>query len=106
MGALRTMIRSRRWLALWLIAVALAVKAFVPQGYMIAPGKTLTVTLCSAADGATMAMTLPMKANPGEGHSNKPQDGGCAYASLGHAALGGADPVLLLVLAAFLLALG
>ena len=55
MGAWRVFLREHRWLALWLIAAALAVKALVPQGYMLADtgGKTLTVAICDGSGPAT-----------------------------------------------------
>jgi hypothetical protein len=105
-ASLRALTRSRPRLALWLIALALAVKALVPAGYMIAADKplTLTLTVCSAQMGETMTVTLPMKA----GHSDKAMasDGGCAFSSLGHATAPGTDPLLLVAAIAFVLALG
>jgi hypothetical protein len=108
MGAWRVFLKEHRWLALWLIAAALAVKALVPAGYMLAEtgGKTLTMAICDGNGPATMTIDIPMDPD----HAKKPdsarQDGGCAYSGLGHAMLGGADPVLLLAALAFLLALG
>lgn len=94
-------------LALWLIAAALLVKALVPQGYMVVPGKTLTLAICSGTGPAEMTVTLPVA--PGKGDpaaDRKGQDQGCAFSALGHAAAPGADPVLLLAAIAFVLALG
>lgn len=105
MGAWRIFLKQHRWLALWLIAAALAVKALVPAGYMLADtgGKTLTMAICDGNGPATMTVEVPM--DPG----HKAPDSGkqdCAYSGLAHAALGGADPALLLAAIAFLLALG
>lgn len=105
MGAWRVFLKEHRWLALWLIAAALAVKALVPAGYMLAEtaGKTLTMAICDGSGPATMTVDVPM--DPG----HKAPDSGkqdCAYSGLGHATLGGADPVLLLAALVFLLALG
>jgi hypothetical protein len=47
MTGLRAWTKSHRALALWLLAMALVVKALVPQGYMVVPGKRLTVALCT-----------------------------------------------------------
>ncbi|WP_137863778.1 MULTISPECIES: DUF2946 family protein [unclassified Sphingomonas] len=108
MGAWRVFLREHRWLALWLIAAALAVKALVPQGYMLADtgGKTLTVAICDGSGPATMAITLPMDPDHAKAPDSAKQDGGCAYSSLSHAITSGTDPVLLLAAIAFLLALG
>lgn len=107
MGAWRTFLKQHRWLALWLIAAALAVKALVPAGYMLAESgqKTLTMAICDGNGPATMTIDVPM--DPGhKAPDAQKQDGGCAYAGLGHAMVGGADPLLLLAAFAFLLALG
>lgn len=108
MGAWRVFLKQHRWLALWLIAAALAVKALVPAGYMLADtgGKTLTMAICDGNGPATMTIDIPMDPDHAKPGSSGKQDGGCAYAGLGHAMLGGADPVLLLAAIAFLLALG
>lgn len=108
MGAWRAFLRDHRWLALWLIAAALAVKALVPAGYMLADtgGKTLTMAICDGSGPATMTIAIPMDPDHAKPGDNGKQDGGCAWSGLGHAMLGGADPVLLLAAIAFLLALG
>jgi hypothetical protein len=107
MTGLRSWTKSHRALALWLIVIALAVKAFVPQGYMIMPGKTLTVALCSGMGPAEMTITLPMDASKGDQHpERKAQDQVCSFSVLGHAAAPAIDAVLLLAAIAFVLALG
>jgi len=108
MGAWRVFLKEHRRLALWLIAMALAMKALVPQGYMLGDtgGKTLTVAICDGSGPATMTIELPMAPDHAKAPDGAKQDGGCAYSSLGHAMAGGADPVLLLAAIAFLLALG
>jgi len=108
MGAWRALLKQHRWLALWLIAAALAVKAFVPAGYMLAEtgGKTLTVAICDGNGPAMMTIDVPMDPDHAKAPDGSKQDGGCAYSGLAHAMIGGADPVLLLAAIAFLLALG
>lgn len=108
MGAWRVFLKEHRRLALWLIAMALAMKALVPQGYMLADagGKTLTVAICDGSGPATMTIDVPMDPDHAKAPGGAKQDGGCAYSSLGHAMTGGTDPVLLLAAIAFLLALG
>jgi hypothetical protein len=108
MGAWRVFLKEHRWLALWLIAAALAVKALVPAGYMLADSgsKTLTMAICDGNGPATMTIDVPLDPDHAKAPDSGKQDGGCAYAGLGHAMIGGADPVLLLAAIAFLLALG
>ena len=94
-----------------LVAIALAVKALVPAGYMISPagGRFLTVTICADASGTPkqMRIAIPDKNQTGGDHSeaaDKSQP--CAFSGLGHAALGGADPILLAAALAFILLIG
>jgi len=106
MGAWRVFLKEHRWLALWLIAAALAVKALVPAGYMLGNtgSKTLTMVICDGNGPATMTIDIPMDPDHAKAPDSGKQD--CAYAGLGHAMIGGTDPVLLLAAIAFLLALG
>jgi len=106
MGAWRVFLNEHRWLALWLIAAALAVKALVPAGYMLGNtgSKTLTMVICDGSGPATMTIDIPMDPDHAKAPDSGKQD--CAYAGLGHAMIGGTDPVLLLAAIAFLLALG
>ncbi|MEP9359704.1 DUF2946 family protein [Sphingomonas sp. KR3-1] len=106
MAIWRAFFREHRWLALWLIAAALAVKSLVPAGYMLADtgARTLTMAICDGNGPATMTIDVPM--DPGHKAPASKQDGGCAFSSLAHAAAGGANPALLLAAIAFLLALG
>jgi hypothetical protein len=108
MGAYRVFLREHRWLALWLIAAALAVKALVPAGYMLADtgGKTLTVAICDGSGPVAMTIALPMDPDHAKAPDGAKQDGGCAFSALAHATMGGADPALLIAAIAFLLALG
>ncbi len=70
--------------------------------------RILTVTICADASGTprTMQIAVPMKhdARGEETKSDKSQP--CAFSGLGHAALGGADPVLLIAALAFILLVG
>jgi hypothetical protein len=106
MPALRTFFRTRHRLALVIVALALAMKALVPGGYMIGQqGKVLTVSICADASGAKMTKQIVL---PQTGHSDDhaKSDGACPYAALGIAALSGADTVLLAIALGFIMALG
>ena len=107
MHAFRAFLRSHRQLAALLIAAALCMKALIPAGYMIgADARVLTVQIC--ADSLGHAVTKQI-AIPQKGHTSDKQsqmDGTCAFTSLGHATLGGADPIQLAIALVFILALG
>lgn len=110
MGSLRTFLRSNRHLAALLVALALAMKALVPAGYMLAEQTTvLSVTICADGQGKRIAheITVPMK----PGHADDSGDlgkgsGTCSWSSLSTGTLGNAAPELLAVALAFILALG
>ena len=111
MSSLRAFSHRYAQLTLVLVALALAVKALVPAGYMISSTgeRFLTVTICADASGTPkqMRIAIPDKNEKGGDHSeagDKSQP--CAFSGLGHAALGGADPVLLAAALAFILLVG
>ena len=94
-----------------LVVLALAVKAVVPAGYMISSSgeRFLTVTICADASGTPkqMQIAIPMNDDGKSGHAetaDKAQP--CAFSGLGHAAMGGADPILLAAALAFILLVG
>ena len=99
----------RLWLALMLLA--LAVKALLPAGFMVsATGERfLTVTICADASGTPKQMQIAIqgKDDIGGDHSKAADKGQpCAFSGLGHAALGGFDPVLMAAAIAFVLLAG
>jgi len=111
MSSLRALTHSYARLSLVLVVLALAVKALVPAGYMISSTgeRFLTVTICADASGTPkqMRIAIPDKNETGGDHSeavDKTQP--CAFSGLGHAALGGADPLLLAAALAFILLVG
>jgi hypothetical protein len=98
-------------LTLVLVVLALAVKALVPAGYMISSTgeRFLTVTICADASGTPKQMrtAIPDKNETGGDHSEAADTSQpCAFSGLGHAALGGADPILLAAALAFILLIG
>lgn len=111
MTRFRALIRDHAWLTLVLLALALAVKAAVPAGFMLSAGgdRFLTVTICSDASGTPkqMQIAIPGKQDAGGDHSDAAAKAThCAFSGLGHSALGGADPVLLAGAIAFILLIG
>lgn len=111
MSRFRALIRDHARLTLVLLALALAVKALVPAGFMLSAGgdRFLTVTICSDASGSPeqMRIALPGKQDSGGDHSDAGAKAAhCAFSGLGHSALGGADPLLLAGALAFILLIG
>lgn len=111
MSSLRALTHAYARLTLVLAVLALAVKALVPAGYMISAAgeRFLTVTICADASGTPkqMRIAIPDENDTGGDHSeaaDKSQP--CAFSGIGHAALGGADPVLLAAALAFILLIG
>ena len=106
MHALRTFLRDHRRLAGLIVALALAMKALVPAGYMLGEqAKVLTVSICADASGGATTKQIVVP------HSGKQDEVGksstaCPYAALGMASLPGADAALLALALTFILALG
>ena len=108
MNRIRHLFKSRPALAIWLFAFALAMKALVPAGYMLAPSsKFLTVAVCSGTNMAPVSIEVPMAPKaPATGDSDMAGKGVCPFSTLGHAGLSATDPVLLAAAILFILALG
>lgn len=109
MSELRQILLSCRWRALLLVAIALMVKAVVPAGYMLgAESQVLTVSICADASGAhlTREIHVPRQQTPEDRGSQHAKSAVCPYAALGMAGTDGADPVLLALALAFILAIG
>lgn len=98
------------------IVVALAMKAVVPAGFMpmLVEGRVV-IALCSGSGPVTAIADMghhgAMAAHHGghgkpdaPQHDNKPQP--CAFSGLTAPSLAGADPVVLAIAVAFVLALG
>jgi len=93
----------RRWAAA-LVALALLMKLLVPAGFMAsASNGTIQIELCASSGPRTIVIAIP-----GLDHDKKSEaakgDGPCTFS--GHAApsLGAADPILLAVAIAFIVA--
>lgn len=106
MASLRAFLHDHRRLAAVLLALALCLKVLVPGGYMIGQGSTvLTVTICADASGTmqTRQIVVPHSGKQ-EGAAKAAAD--CPFGALAMPGLAGADPLLLAVALAFILALG
>ena len=110
MTGFRRSILQHRLLAVWLVAAALAMKLLVPGGYMpMVSAGSITLELCSGYEPQKMAMAMAMPGMAGE-HGHEDGHGKvempCAFGGLAMAGLAGADPILLIVAIAFIMALG
>ncbi|MFZ5747308.1 MAG: hypothetical protein ACOY45_06580 [Pseudomonadota bacterium] len=109
MHALRAFFLRHRTLSAMTVIVALCMKIMVPTGFMIGQNSTaLTLEICDAALGnhAIKQLVIPMKSGEQDPDTGKQGKGDCPFASLSMASTGGADPTLLLLALAFILALG
>lgn len=108
MLSLRAFFMRHRALAVLLVMAALCLKIVVPTGFMIGQNsKVLTIQLCHDGLGEviTKQLVIPMK-DGGSDSSGKQGKGECPFASLSMASMTGADPALLALALAFILALG
>ncbi|MEG3164390.1 hypothetical protein U1701_07270 [Sphingomonas sp. PB2P19] len=106
MAALRHHLLRHRLLAAWFVAAALLMKMLVPTGYMASVSAgSITIELCSGYGPQKPVVAMP-------GMTHHPDDEGqhgremppCAFAGLSAPSLAGADPLLLAVAIAFVLA--
>lgn len=111
MQAARRLILAHGPLAALLCVAALALRMLVPAGYMIASDHgRIAITLCPGATppaATMMAMPGMDHAMPGHGPSKEHDkaETPCAFTALSAQALGGADPLLLVVALAFVAAM-
>ena len=93
-----------------LVVAALALKLLVPTGFMPIAGAdgTITVQICSGLAMAPKTMTIAVSGMPGgQGEHRSPAsaDTPCAFAGLMMPMVAGADPLLLAVAIAFVMAI-
>lgn len=108
MSSLRAFFHNHRAMALMVVLAALCMKALVPTGYMIGQNSMiLTVQICHDGLGETTTkqIVIPMKGEP-SGSTGDQAKGDCAFSSLSMASMAGADPALLAIALAFIIALG
>ena len=108
MSVMRAFLMRHRALALLVVMAALCMKIVVPTGFMIGQNsKVLTVQICDEVFGnhAVKQIVIPMK-DGGSDSGQKQGKGECPFASLSMASMTGADPALLALALAFILALG
>jgi len=109
MKLFRAFLLHHRRLALLLVVMALAIKAMIPDGFMPHFGsRTISIQICADAIGQPMTrqITVAQRGDTDGKSAHGKAEGLCAFTALGHSALGGADPVLLLAALLFLFVLG
>jgi hypothetical protein len=110
MGNLRAFFRNHRQAAAVLFALALAMKALLPTGYMIqSQADTLTISVCSDASGehSVKQIVIPQSGkSAGNAAEHGKGEGTCPYSALGMASLAQTNAGLLAMALAFILALG
>jgi hypothetical protein len=109
MGGLRQILMQRRQLALWLVALALAMKALVPGGFMVREqGTVLTIAICGDVAGAHLSrqIVVPQREAPQDLASQHAKGAACPYSALDMSGTAATDPILLGLALAFILAIG
>ncbi|MDB5714960.1 MAG: hypothetical protein JWO15_2357 [Sphingomonadales bacterium] len=100
---------AQRCFAVAFCAAALLLKLLVPTGYMIASNDgRMTITLCSGVASRPMSIAIPGMQGETPGHSEKDQGKAempCAFSGLSAQSLGTTDPILIIALVAFIMAI-
>jgi hypothetical protein len=108
--SLRRLLLDHRTLALWLAALALAVRLLVPAGFMVGRVDGRPVLQMCSGYGPVAPMAMAHGGHHGSGghrDANHPAtDMPCPYGALAQAATTPVDPVLLVLAIAFVMALG
>ena len=104
MTGLRRYFLRHRALAAWLVALALLMKVLVPTGYMLGMSDgSITVELCSGYGPMTMS-TPGMAHHGGDKSDHGKAEQPCAFSGLSAPSLAAADPILLALALAFIIA--
>jgi hypothetical protein len=108
--SLRRLLLDHRALALWLAALALAVRLLVPAGFMVGTVDGRPVLQVCSGYGPVASMAMTHGGHHGSAdhrESDHPAtDMSCPYGALAQAATTPVDPVLLVLAIAFAMALG
>lgn len=108
MSALRAFLRDHARLAWLVVGLALAMKALVPAGFMVASqGQVLTVQVCADATGGDhlRQIAIPVGEKPA-GDTGQANYAPCPWSAHADGSLAATDAVLLAAALAFILVLG
>ncbi len=104
MQSLRHHLLQRRWPSVWLIGLALLMRIAVPAGYMPTfSGGSVAIELCSDYGPAGMTMHGMAGHHDQKGGHGKGETP-CGFSGLSTPSLAGADPILLALAIAFIVA--
>jgi hypothetical protein len=109
MRGLRDILLKRRRLALWLVALTLSMKALLPGGFMLdTQSRTITIEICADSNGVhlTRQIAVPLEQGEQDRAAQHAKGAACPFSALTMAGTPGADPVLLGLALAFILAIG
>jgi hypothetical protein len=106
-STLRSFLARHRWLAIWLAGTALMMKVLVPAGFMptVSSG-AISVQLCSGQGLQTAMLEIPGKSGDHDPTEHKQSETPCAFSGLSSPVIAAADPALLAIAIAFILAMG
>jgi hypothetical protein len=107
MQSFRKLLTGHRRFAALLLAMTLALKILVPGGYMLGMQDTgITMQICSGTTGGeSWTASIPLR-HGGEDSDHQKAAKECPFTALSMHALSGADPLVLALAIAFVLALG
>ena len=108
MGILRAFFRDHARLAWLVVALALAMKALVPAGYMVgSQGHVLTVEVCADATGGSQVhkIVVPGSEKPAS-DPGQAKSAPCPWSAHSDSTLATVDAALLAAALAFILVLG
>ena len=106
MAALRHYILRHRLLAAWLVAAALLIKVLVPTGYMASMSAgSFVIEICAGYGPQKMVVAMPgMEHHQDEKNGHGAPEMPCAFSGLSAPSLAAADPLVLALAIAFIMA--
>lgn len=112
MGQLRAFVFKHRAFAALVVAMALAMKALLPVGYMIgagdgAGGRSITIAICDGQPGHALAAVLVPLASKGDPASDAKQKGSsdCPFSALSFGTMAAGEPAFIAAAILFVFAL-
>ena len=105
-GDLRSSLGNHRWCAAAIIALALWIRLIVPAGFMpVFAGGVFHVELCSGRGVEPMPAAMPGMRHDRGGHDMSGKDDRpCGFSGHAPASMAGADPILVVLAIAFIVA--